>query len=150
MGLRQIGLDRNGSAQGAGRLVKTALLLQDDAEIGKQARICTVSRDSPLEQFGCRVLPARLMAEQSQQMQRVQVTGIDRQHTAIACFGFGQAPRPMMGKTSIKRLRRIHATYGMERCTRPTLSISHNTGPAFAQANCTGHSKKRPKCAARP
>jgi len=105
MGLREIGLDRNGLAQGVGRLVKTALLLQDDAEIGKHARICTVSRDSPMEQFGCHVLPARLMAEQSEQMQGAQMIGFGGQHAAIACFGFGEAPGPMMGKTPIKRLR---------------------------------------------
>jgi hypothetical protein len=69
MGLREVGLDRDGSAQGVGRLVKTALLLQDDAEIGKQARICTVSRDSPMQQFRCHVLPPRLMAKQTEQMQ---------------------------------------------------------------------------------
>ena len=105
MGLREIGLDRDGVAQDVGRFVKTALLLQDDAEIGKQARICTVSRDSPPEQFGCRVLPARLMAEQTEQMQRAQVIGFGRQHLAIACFGLSEAPRPMMGKTPIERLR---------------------------------------------
>ena len=60
---------------------------------------------SPLEQFGRRVLPARLMAEQSQQMQGVQVIGFGRQHPAIAFFGFGEAPGPMMSKTKIKCLR---------------------------------------------
>src|SRR3984957_17700086 len=105
MGLREIGLDRNGLAQGVSRLAKTALLLQDDAEIGKQARICTVSRYSPMEQFGCRVLPVRLVAEQTEQMQGMQMIGFGRQHPAIPCFGFGEAPGPMMGKPRIERLR---------------------------------------------
>lgn len=105
MGLREVWLDRDGSAQGVGRLVKTALLLQNDAEIGKEARICTVSRDSPMQQFRCHVLPPRVMAEQTEQMQGAQVIGFGREHPAIACFGFGEAPGPMMGKSPIKRLR---------------------------------------------
>jgi hypothetical protein len=105
MGLREIGLNRNGSTQGLDRLVKAALLLQDDAKIGKQPRICTISRYSSMEQFGCRVLPADLMAEQTEQVQSAQVIGFGRQYLAIACFGFREAPGPMMGKTPIKRPR---------------------------------------------
>jgi hypothetical protein len=88
-----------------GRLVKAALPLQDDAKIGKQPRICTVSRNSSMEQFGCCILPARLMAEQTEQMQGAQVIGFGRQHLAIARFGFREAPGSVMGKTPIKRPR---------------------------------------------
>ena len=105
MGLREIGLDRNGLAQDLRRLVKTAQLLQDDTEIGKQPRICTVSRDSSMKEFGCRALTAHLMAEQTEQMQGAQVIGFGRQYLAIACFGFREAPGPMMDKTPIKRPR---------------------------------------------
>ena len=38
-------------------------------------------------------------------MQGVQVIGFGRQHPAIAFFGFGEAPGPMMSKTKIKCLR---------------------------------------------
>src|SRR5215475_1518089 len=112
MGFREIGLDRNGLAERANRLVEAALLLQDGAEIGKQAGVPTVSRYSPVEHFGRRVVPARMMAEQTEQMQSVQVTGLARQHFAITCFSFGEATGPVMRETAIKRLRRLGIVCG--------------------------------------
>jgi hypothetical protein len=58
-----------------------------------------------MEQFGCRVLPVDLMVEQTEQVQSAQVIGFGRQYLAIACFGFREAPGPMIGKTPIKRPR---------------------------------------------
>jgi hypothetical protein len=135
MGFREIRLDRNGLAERGNRLVEEALLLQDDAEIGKQAGVRTVSRYSPMEHFGRRVVSARMMAEQTEQMQGAQVTGLVRQHFAITCFSFDEATGPVMRETAIKRLRCFGIVCGTgTRNIGPTVKTVHHARPP-AQGN---------------
>jgi hypothetical protein len=130
MGFREIGLDRNGLAERGDRLVEAALPLQDGAEIGKQAGVRAVSQYSPVEHFGRSVVPARLMAEQTEQMQSAQVSGLVRQHFAITCFSFDEATGPMMGETAIERLRRIGIVCEAGApCIGPTLKTVHHARP---------------------
>src|SRR5215467_1229315 len=150
MGFREIGLDRNGLAERGNRLVEAALLLQDGAEIGKQAGVRAVSRYSPVEHFGRCVVPARIMAEQTEQMQSAQVIGLVRQHLAITCFSFDEATAPVMRETAIKRLRRLGIVCGTgTHSISSTLKTVHHaprlrsSAPALNGATCDQNAPNR-------
>ena len=57
------------------------------------------------DQTGSGIVPAALMGDHSQQMQRIGILGIHRQDAPVESFGVGQPAVPVMGKGGAEHLR---------------------------------------------